>query len=109
LVASEVRRIREPSGKSVGDADARVSCNELAQSVPVAAVESLNVRPEQRRELRRHLAARHTRRRRRDELRATAMQRGLHTADGGVEKFRDLLERVVEHVLQQHARALLRR
>ena len=40
---------------------------------------------------------------------AAALQRGLHRADGGLQERRALLERQVEHVLQQHGRALARR
>jgi hypothetical protein len=36
------------------------------------------------------------------------MQRGLHATDRGSDQLRNLFERIVEHILQQHARALLR-
>jgi len=110
IVPAEVRRVREPSREAVGHAHARVRAHQLAQTIPVAAVEALDVACEQRRNVGRvDVRASWAWCRGRGELRSPAVQRRLHTPDRRARELGDLLERVVEHVLEQHARALHRR
>src|SRR6185295_16106546 len=47
LVLAEVWRVVEASREAIGDTNARVGADQLAQAVPVPAVESFDVQPQQ--------------------------------------------------------------
>src|SRR5256885_3244733 len=109
LVLSEVLCVGKVAGEAIGDIQPSVGGDQLAQTVAIVRVEALDV------ELHEHLIIIAFRARRLQiaralgELRPSAIERGLHTTDRRVDEIGDLLERVVEHVLEEHARALLRR
>ena len=109
LVAAEVRRVRQPAREPIRDLKPRIGADQLAEAVPVAPVESIDVEVQQLRHGLRRRARRAGVLGQRRQLLPAATERRLHAAQCRVDELGNLLERVVEDVLQQHAGAFLRR
>src|SRR5215469_16802276 len=109
LVIEEIRCLGKLPGKPLGNVEPGVSANQFTHPVPIAAVEALDVELHDPFQLRARASSRHLSWRRISQLGSSAVECRLDAADGRIDQFRNLLQRIIEYVLQKHARPLFRR
>jgi hypothetical protein len=111
LVFDEIGRASEQAVEAVGDPQPGIGAGEAPHAIPVMAVEEVNIALQEPRGVRIKRTARFAGRfsGQVGELRPSTGQRGFDAANRRVHEFCCLFQRIVEHILEEDAGALLGR
>src|SRR6266699_1769598 len=98
LVIPEVRKIAELAQEGVAHLKASIGSNEFSDAVPVALVETVDIKTQQVRDLSVLRAWPLRLFGQAGQFRAAALERRLHATHSGIDLFRYLLEGVIKHI-----------
>src|SRR6266700_298629 len=103
----KVRCIRHIASKGVGHNEPRIRTNQLTNSIPVSAIESLDIKLHDASDFRAGDSGGFRLKSSGGELCSRTIKGGLNASDRRVDHLCDLLKRVVEYILQEDAGTFL--